>query len=231
MVRRLRALVLRGSRFYCPLCGRGFRKFLPAGRPPRANAVCPGCGSLERDRLLWVALRELESRGDISLSGAMLHVAPEPVLANKFRAGPDYVSIDRAAGRAMRAMDVTAIEFADETFDAVVCNHVLEHVPDDRAAMSEILRVLKPGGWGSLQVPIKGETTEEDLSITDPAERLRLYGQEDHVRQYGRDYHERLRAAGFDVLALDKSAIAGDQDLAHLAVDCEEGVTLVRRRA
>ncbi len=176
-----------------------------------------------------MALQRLELRGDISLSGAMLHVAPEPALAAKFKTRHDYVSIDRAAGRAMRAMDVTAIEFADQSFDAVLCNHVLEHVPDDRAAMSEILRVLKPGGWGSLQVPIKGETTEEDLSITDPRERRRRYGQEDHVRQYGRDYHERLRAAGFDVLALDKSAIVGPEDLARLAVDCEEGVTLVRR--
>ena len=95
-----------------------------------------------------------------------MHVAPEPCLAEKFRREYDYLSIDLDGKKAMMTMDLTAMTFEDESFDAIVCNHVLEHIPDDKKAMKEFFRVLKPGGWASIQVPIKGDVTQEDLSMT-----------------------------------------------------------------
>jgi len=96
-------------------------------------------------------------------------------------------------------MDICDIRFADETFDIVYCSHVLEHVPDDRKAMREFRRVMKPQGWAILLVPITVQQTVEDPSIIDPKERLRLFGQEDHVRRYGLDYVERLKISGLAV--------------------------------
>ncbi len=226
--RRLRAFLLRGSRFHCPLCAGNYRRFLPAGDPPRENAVCPGCTSFERHRLLWIAFVMQWQKGAFRAKGRMLHVAPEPVLAKKFdQRFDEYVSIDLDGKRAMEAMDVTALTFADQYFDAVVCNHVLEHVPDDRTAIAELYRVLKPGGWGSIQVPMKGDITHEDPGVTDPQERHRLYGQDDHVRRYGNDFMDRLRDAGFEVLILPKQELAGPEMLDRLSVACEDEVVLV----
>ena len=228
--RRLRAFLLRGSRFYCPLCASNYRRFRTAGDPPRENAVCPGCASLERHRLLWMALEKQWRKGVLRVGDRMLHVAPEPVLAKKFEQRFDeYVSIDLDGKRAMKAMDVTALTFADQYFDAIVCNHVLEHVPDDRTAIAELYRVLKPGGWGSIQVPMKGDVTHEDPGVTDPQERYRLYGQDDHVRQYGSDFIDRLREAGFEVLVLPKHQLADPDKLDRLSVRCEDEVVLVTR--
>ena len=123
--RRLWAFFLCGSRLHCPLCAGSYRRFRAAGDPPRENAMCPGCASLERHRLLWIALEKQWQKGMLRAKDRMLHVAPEPVLAKKFeqRFG-EYVSIDADGRRAMKAMDVTALAFADRCFDAVVCNHV-----------------------------------------------------------------------------------------------------------
>jgi len=230
MLAKLRALALRGSRHLCPLCGRGYRHFLPAGDPPRPSAKCPGCASLERHRLLWLALQQRWHDGTLTTGTCLLHVAPEPALTGKFAEQFDrYVSVDLDGEQAMQAMDITNLSFADESFDAVVCNHVLEHVPNDRVAIAELYRVLKPGGWGSLQVPMSGEVTQEDLSITDPSQRRRLYGQEDHVRMYGRDFMDRLREAGFDVLVLPKQDLAGPDELVRVSVECEAEVVLVSK--
>ena len=228
--RGLRAFLLRGSRFHCPLCSGNYYRFLTFGDPPRENAMCPGCASLERHRLLWIALEKQWQKGAFRAKDRMLHVAPEPVLAKKFeqRFG-DYVSIDLDGQRAIKAMDVTALTFADRCFDAIVCNHVLEHVPDDRTAIAELYRVLKPGGWGSIQVPMKGNVTHEDLGVTDPQERRRLYGQHDHVRQYGSDFMDRLRGGGFEVLILPKQELLDADNLDRLSVACEDEVVLVTR--
>ena len=228
--RRLWALLLRGSRFHCPLCAGNYRRFRTAGDPPRENAVCPGCASLERHRLLWMALEKQWRKGALRVGDGMLHVAPEPVLAKKLEQHfSEYVSIDLDGERAMKAMDVTALTFADRCFDAVVCNHVLEHVPDDRTAIAELYRVLKPGGWGSIQVPMKGDVTHEDPGVTDPQDRRRLYGQDDHVRQYGSDFIDRLREAGFEVLVLPKQQLADPDKLDRLSVACEDEVVFVTR--
>jgi ubiquinone/menaquinone biosynthesis C-methylase UbiE len=99
----------------------------------------------------------------------------------------------------MMTMDITDIQYEDQSFDVIYCSHVLEHVQNDKKALRELFRVLKNDGWAILLVPITSETTVEDPSIVDPIERLRAFGQEDHVRKYGRDYVDRLREAGFTV--------------------------------
>lgn len=229
LAQTVKATLLRGKRFYCPLCGKGYRKFLPGGSSGRPNARCPGCNSLERHRLLAGLIGKLQADKGLGIAGRVLHVAPEAALTELFSQKTDYLSIDLDGSQAMMAMDITALDLADESFDIVICNHVLEHVADDRKALTELFRVLKPNGWGSIQVPMKGESTQEDLSITDPEERSRLYGQDDHVRQYGRDFPERLRDAGFDVSEYRKEDWLRPDEQARLSVDCEDSVILVRR--
>lgn len=201
----------------CPCCGGHAADFLSFGVVPRPHAMCPACRALERHRLLWLYFA---ARTNI-LSGeplSVLHVAPEPVFQQALRQRPHlrYVSADVQAQDAMTRMDITSIPMRDGTFDVILCNHVLEHVPEDRQAMRELYRVLKNGGWALLQVPLDSSlaTTREDPSVTDPAERQRLFGQRDHVRLYGRDYRSRLEDAGFDVRvdafieSLDSATIA-----------------------
>jgi SAM-dependent methyltransferase len=186
---------------HCPCCGGTFPGFIAGAPTLRPNACCPRCGSLERHRMLWLYLQE---RTDFFTERlAVLHIAPEKIFQDAFQQLPnlDYVSADLCSPLAMIRMDITDTPFDAATFDVIICSHVLEHVPDDRMAMSELHRVLKPEGWAILQVPIDSgrSTTFEDPSITDPAERKRLFGQDDHVRWYGRDYPDRLTAAGFYV--------------------------------
>ena len=191
---------------HCPVCDRPVEKFLPAGPKQRANARCPECGSVERHRLIWLYLRERTDLFD-GRHRRLLHVAPERRLARLFRQAENlsYVSIDLKSHRAMAHMDLTRMAAQSDCFDVIFCSHVLEHIPDDRLAMRELRRVLRPDGFAILQVPIKGEVTLEDPGVTSPEERFRLYGQDSHVRRYGRDYPERLRQAGFRV-RLDRFA-------------------------
>lgn len=186
---------------HCPCCNGNFPRFIAGGPSLRPNAYCPRCGSLERHRLLCLYLKEKTNFFTKKLK--VLHVAPEKILQDIFRGLPnlDYVSADIASPLAMIKMDITDIPFDDNVFDVIICSHVLEHIPDDRKAMRELRRVLKSDGWSILQVPIDLNRAEtyEDPTITDPAERQRLFGQDDHVRWYGRDYLARLKEAGFRV--------------------------------
>jgi len=189
-----RSIALRGSRYHCPLCDRGYRRLVMGG--------CPGCGSMDRHRILWLYLQHMQRTARIRFAGRLLHVSPEAslgkILPQRF---DEYLSVDIDPRYAMQVADITNMpDIADNSFDGIVCNHVLEHVDNDRNAMSELFRVLKPGGWASLHVPIAGNVpTDEDPSVIDPQERLRRFGQEDHVRLYGWDYLDRLRTAGFNV--------------------------------
>lgn len=226
--RNISTIPLSGNNYYCPLCDRSYRKFLPAGVSKRPHAMCPGCGSLERHRLLWVTLQFLWNRRQIKFGGKMLHIAPEPALAEKFKQDFIYLSADLDGNIAMIGMDITEIGYPDNSFDSIVCNHVLEHIMDDHKALSELFRVLKPGGWGSIQVPMKGEITQqEELFITDPEERKRLYGQSDHVRQYGNDFVNKLRKVGFDVLVFEKSEILNLSEQERISIACENKVLIV----
>lgn len=202
--RAVEARLYRGDAVECPCCGGTFRRFAPYGvHPRRPFARCPGCGAMERHRHLWLFLRR---RTDLfARPQRLLHFAPEAVFRGRLAGQPhlDYVTADLAPGRAAVRVDIAHVPFADASFDAILCNHVLEHVPNDRRAMAELLRVLRPGGWAIVQVPQRARMrdTVEDASVTDPRERARRFGQSDHLRLYGGDYADRLRAAGFDVTA------------------------------
>lgn len=200
--RRLNRLITHlkydGNERKCPVCNNGSKQFLEYGIIPRKDAICPYCHSLERHRLFWLFL---EKRTNFLSSPPQkaLHIAPEAILEIKLRAliGNGYITADLFARNVDMRMDITDIQFPENTFDFIYCSHVLEHVPDDRKAMREFRRVLTPNGIAMLLVPIMAEKTIEDPSIEDPKERLRLFGQEDHVRSYGPDYSSRLKEAGF----------------------------------
>jgi len=202
--KKVMQVAYRGDIFFCPVCEQSSRKFLQYGAENRTNAQCPHCRSLERHRLLWLYLEKRTNFFD-NKPKKMLHVAPERCLENRFRRylGDNYITADLQSPRAMVKMDITDIQYKNETFDIIYCSHVLEHVLDDRKAMQEFHRVLKSNGWAILLVPITAKKTFEDSSITEPAERLKAFGQTDHVRKYGPDYADRLREAGFIVRTSD----------------------------
>jgi SAM-dependent methyltransferase len=194
------AFFYRGNKVQCNVCGSTLRKFLPYGRIARDNALCPHCLALERHRLMWLFLREKTNFFNDNLK--VLHVAPELCFIERFGQLPnlEYITGDLESPLAQVKMDIHQIPFESESFDVVICNHVLEHVSDDIAACREINRVLKTGGWGIIQSPVyKLEKTIEDSSVTEPAAREQLFGQRDHVRKYGKDYAERLRRSGLHI--------------------------------
>jgi SAM-dependent methyltransferase len=133
-----------------------------------------------------------------------LHIAPEQPFLKRFKRlkNLEYVTADLESPIAEVKMDIKDMPFDDNSFDVLLCNHVLEHIDDEQKATSEIHRVLKKGGWAILQVPLDLSLAEtyEDLSITDLKEREKLFGQYDHVRLYGRDYPQRLEKSGLKVL-------------------------------
>ena len=194
-----------GKGVECPICGKHFRKFLPYGYgKAKDNRLCPKCLSLERHRLLWLYLKQRTDFFTANLK--VLHIAPEQPFINRFRKlkNLDYTTADLDSPIADIKLDVTDMKLPDNSYDVVICNHVLEHVSNANVAMKEILRILKPGGWAILLVPIRMDiNTFEDPSITDPKERERLFGQYDHVRQFGRDYTKYIEKSGLIPLADD----------------------------
>jgi len=190
----------KGNAVTCPVCDSQYKKFLPYGRIARENALCPNCLALERHRLMWLFLKEKTDFFSTPLK--VLHVAPEHCFIERFEAlsNLDYVTADIESPLAKVKMDIHQIPFPDNTFDVIFCNHVLEHVENDLQACAEFNRVLKPSGWGIVQSPVYPlEKTIEDKTITDPAERERIFGQRDHVRKFGKDYAERLRKSGLNI--------------------------------
>lgn len=199
---RIFSLFLRGNKFEDPINGKTYRKLLPYGRlKPRENAIAPDSLSLERHRLMWLFLKNKTNFFTDNLK--FLHIAPEYCFIKIFKGmkNLDYLTADLISPWADVKMDVHDIPFEENTFDVVICNHVLEHVDDADKVMKEFYRVMKPGGWGIFQVPIdyNNPVTIEDRSVTDPRERERLYWQSDHLRLFGRDYGDKLTAAGFKV--------------------------------
>lgn len=198
------SIFLIGKNVECPVCDKSFSKFLPYGytkQTSRKSALCPNCLALERHRLLWMFLKDETNFFTDKLK--VLHIAPEQCFYKRFKKldNLDYTTGDLVSPIADIHFDIQDIPFDDNTYDVVICNHVLEHVDDDAKAMREFYRILKPGGYAILQVPqdISLEKTYEDASITDPAEREIHFLQRDHVRLYGLDYAERLKKAGFAV--------------------------------
>lgn len=197
------AVFYRGNKVECPVCGSKFRSFLPYGRESRSNALCPHCLALERHRLIWLYLKQ--KTDFFTAKQKMLHIAPELCYIERFEAleNLEYITADIESPLAKVKMDIHDIPFPDNEFDVIFCNHVLEHVRDDIQALNEIKRVLRPGGWAILQIPFfypLNEHTYEDPAITDPREREKAFGQDDHVRMYGKDYGDRLRSVGLEVI-------------------------------
>lgn len=229
-----------GIKYVCPFCGYPASDLAPWGLDVPIlkqkqvvgaglrRAACYRCGSSDRERLVFAYLdSRLAIRSDAG-SMRVLHIAPEPLLSERLRQAQfcEYVCGDLFADgyiypSHVQNMNVLAMPFSDDHFDLIICNHVLEHVPDDRAAMRSIYRVLKPGGRAILQVPISlnSRTTFENPSITDPREREQLFGQFDHVRIYGQDYGQRLEDCGFKVVVENISA-----SCPRLGVDPRESI-------
>jgi SAM-dependent methyltransferase len=188
------------NRVICPCCKKSFSTFLPFGVKPRLNAQCPGCGSLERHRLLQLFL-ENKTNFFKCKKHKILDIAPKQVFQQYCKVFPnlDYISVDISSPIAMLKMDITNMLFTNNYFDCIFCYHVLEHIIDDQKAMRELFRILKPGRWAIVQSPIDPtlDKTFEDSNVILPEERERLFGQKDHVRIYGRDYKDRLEKAGF----------------------------------
>ena len=196
------AIFYKGNNIEDPISGKKYRKILPYGRlQSRANALAPHSLSLERHRLIWLYLK---NRTDFfTAQKRVLHIAPEYCFIKRFGAmsNIDYYSADLESPLARVKMDIQAIPFEENKFDVIFCNHILEHVDDDLLAMRELYRVMKPGGWGIIQSPVNLDraVTYEDKTITAPEDRLKHFGQKDHVREYGRDYADRMRSVGFKV--------------------------------
>ncbi len=208
-VRPIISFYFKGNKFTDPIDGKSFRKLLPYGYGiQRLNALSPGTLSLERHRLLWLYLKN--ETDFFTASKKVLHIAPEQCFLDIFKKQQNltYTTADLFSPLADVKADVCDLPFEDTTFDVVFCNHVLEHIVDDHKAMSELYRVLKPGGMGIFQIPqdLSLETTYEDFSITSEEERKKHFGQYDHVRIYGKDYFDRLRSVGFTVNEINYSA-------------------------
>jgi SAM-dependent methyltransferase len=205
-IRPVIALFLRGKKYTDPINGKSYRKFLPYGyERVRENVLAPGTFSLERHRLFWLYLKNETSF--FTENHKVLHFAPEQAFLKRFRKlkNIDYTTTDLNSPIADVKADICKLPFEDDHYDFIICNHVLEHIPDDKKAMEELYRVLAPGGTAIIQVPYDRNRTVsfEDDSITDPKERARIFGQYDHVRVYGMDYFEKLASVGFNVEKAD----------------------------
>lgn len=224
--------MLRGNKHQDPIDGKKFRKLLPYGyENPRENVLSPSTLSLERHRLLWLYLeRETDF---FRATYKVLHFAPEQAFLKRFRKlkNLDYTTTDLNSPLADVKADICRLPFQDESFDIVLCNHVLEHIPDDTRAMSELFRVMRRGGWGIFQVPQElGRTlTLEDPSITDKRDRAKIFGQYDHVRVYGRDYFDKLRSIGFTVTEVDYTAGLTDVEIDRYRLAKGEVLPVVTR--
>jgi SAM-dependent methyltransferase len=214
----------------CPICGAQRRKFLPYGYGNvREDALCPRCLSLERHRLLWHYLMNNKSvREKIESLPTTLHIAPEVCLMKEFKriyssAPNSYITADLCSPLADMHFDVQSIPMKDSSVDIIICNHILEHVESDSKALSEMYRIMRPGGVGVMLAPVDytRETTFEDDTITDLKERAEIFGQYDHRRVYGKDYLNRLSAAGFEAVEIDYAAEFSDYDRTRYSFGCD----------
>ena len=220
-----------GNKFIDPIDGSRYRKFLPYGygEQLRPNALCPGTLSLERHRLLWLYLERETSLLKEKIK--VLHVAPEQVFYKLFKRYKhwDYTTTDLHSPLADVVADLCDLPFENHSYDLILCNHVLEHIPDDLKAMSELYRVLKRGGTLIAQVPMNSniDKTYEDKSITDPKERARLFGQYDHLRVYGQDYYLKLESVGFSSKNIQLQKILTTEEINRYALPKKEQIPVM----
>lgn len=224
------AFFLKGNTLTDPIDGKSFKSFLPYGYGiQRNNALSPSTLSLERHRLLWLYLKN--ETDFFTAQKKVLHFAPEQCFLKRFRSlkNLDYTTTDLESPIADVKADICNLPFEDNSYDVILCNHVLEHIPDDTKAMQELYRVLKPNGMGIFQIPqdLNRETTFEDDSITDKKERAKIFGQYDHVRIYGRDYFDKLRSIGFKVNEVDYTAKFSKEEITRYCLAKGEIIPVV----
>ena len=230
IIRPILAFILKGNTFTDPIDGKSFSSFLPYGYGnQRNNVLSPSTLSLERHRLLWLYLKN--ETNFFSAKLRVLHFAPEQAFYKRFKnmSNLEYVTTDLNSPLADVKADICNLPFKDSEFDIILCNHVLEHIPDDTKAMQELYRVLKVGGMGIFQIPqdLNREITFEDDSITDKKERAKIFGQYDHVRVYGLDYFNKLREIGFKVNEIDYTKAISNEKITEYCLAKGEIIPVV----
>ena len=231
-VKPILKILMYGNKFTDPIDGNTFRAFLPYGyNKIRDNVLSPSTYSLERHRLLWLYLKNETSFFKAKLK--VLHFAPESALMNQFKKlkNLSYDTIDLNSPIADIKADICDLPFLDNSYDFILCNHVLEHIVDDSKAMRELFRVLKKNGIGIFQVPIdyNRDTTFEDFSVTNKKERNKLFGQYDHVRIYGLDFFDRLQKAGFSVERCEYTSKLSKEDIIKFCLPKKEIIPICRK--
>jgi Methylase involved in ubiquinone/menaquinone biosynthesis len=224
---RMSAWILRGEGRECPCCGGHFKR-MSGRRLSGWGGICPRCRSHPRHRAIALLL----ARGDLP-GHRLLHFAPEPLFDPVFRRLPglERVTADLYVPADLR-LDITDMDLPDGSFDLILCSHVLEHVPDDRAAMAELRRVLADGGLALVLTPYRAEVpTYEDPSIRSPLDRMVAFGQQDHVRIYGTDLADRLRGAGFEVEDRTPAQLFDEMTVERFELDAAEHLFLCRAPA
>ena len=230
LVRPILAFLLRGNKYTDPIDDKRFKSFLPYGYgKQRNNVLSPSTLSLERHRLLWLYLKN--ETDFFTAKKKILHFAPEQAFYKRFKTmkNLDYITTDLNSPLADVKADICNLPFANNEFDIILCNHVLEHIPDDTKAMQELYRVLKPSGMAILQIPqdLNRAVTFEDNTITDKKERAKIFGQYDHVRVYGRDYFNKLRSIGFTVEEVDYTATLQKEEIKKYCLASGEIIPVV----
>lgn len=221
-----RAVYQTGSRVKCQFCGWTGWRFMPGGLRQDPNRVCPQCGSLERYRMLPLVIARELPPGPLRI----LEIAPKPCFTDycKRQPGWRYVSSDLDSPLAMVHADLRAMPLATDAFDAIVCCHVMEHIHDDIPAFRELARMLAPTGVGIICVPLRGAVTQEGAPRS---EWLRLYGQDDHVRYYGDDIVDRMRAGGLAVERIDTLSYFSAEELDRNALRGDDRFLFLVRKA
>ena len=231
-VKPILKILMYGNKFTDPIDGNTFRAFLPYGyNKIRNNVLSPSTYSLERHRLLWLYLKNETSFFKAKLK--VLHFAPESALMNQFKKlkNLSYDTIDLNSPIADIKADICDLPFLDNSYDFILCNHVLEHIINDNKAMRELYRVLKKNGIGIFQVPMdyNRNTTFEDFSVTNKKERNKLFGQYDHVRIYGLDFFDRLQKAGFSVERCEYTSKLSKEDIINFCLPKKEIIPICRK--
>ena len=205
LIKPLFDIFFKGTKFTDPINNKSYSYFFPYGyNKQRKNALCPGTFSLERHRLLWLYLKK--ETDFFNSNNKILHFAPEQCFHKFFKSFfKNYTTTDLNSPIVDIKADICNLPFNDNSYDYILCNHVLEHIYDDEKAMKEIFRVLNKNGIAILQVPIdiKSNLTQEGRDIDDKEVRSKLFGQYDHLRMYGLDYFKKLKKVGFNVKNID----------------------------
>ena len=234
-VRPLLIWFYKGDQVTDPIDQRSFRSFLPYGyQQLRKGVLSPSTLSLERHRSLWLYLKKETELLKNSAKIELLHIAPEQCFYSIFKKKENlnYTTFDLNSPLAEIHGDIAKLPFQENTFDCILCNHVLEHIKNDSLAMKELFRVMKPGGYGIVQVPMQPNRlkTYEDFSITNAKERVKHFGQYDHVRWYGRDdYFTRLENVGFRTQKVNVNEFFSKEEINRYGLDVNEIIPVIQK--